>query len=179
VRARRLTSAQELSNVAWSYGKLGFAHPEMCVAHARTLTRAPRFRAFADVLADRDLFDFSGQAISITLWGFAAVRFDAPALFAKAARSILSRGLDRFIPQEIGNVVWAFATAKQRALHRAHVAADARARAMRAGNDELFAQARCCGSNPLLTCARVQVAKHCLQRGLGDFNRCARLRLCS
>lgn len=139
--------------MTWSFGKLGFAHPEMCAAapcsrirqDVRTLTRRAtetarcRFRAFADALVDRDLSDFSGQAISITLWGFAAVRFDAPALFAKAARSVLSRGLDRFIPQEVGNILWAFATARQRQpLSRVtprltHAHADRQRRALRAG----------------------------------------------
>jgi len=93
-------NSQELSNTVWAYAKLGYHHPQLFHAIART--SIPK------------LDTFYPQGISNTIWAYATVNHkDVPDLFDAIAQTLVknnNRILEKLNSQELSNVLWAFAT---------------------------------------------------------------------
>lgn len=97
---------QELSNLLWTYARLGAPHPDL-------------FRKTGDAVASLDgLQSFTGQALSNLVWSYAAAKERHPELFQKVADHILSleswgNSVGRqgeFNARGVANFLWAYAT---------------------------------------------------------------------
>ena len=87
---------QDISNLCWAYAKVGLGHVDMRIL---------------DLLiegATQSIADFKPQALANTVWAFATLNHEAPALFDTIAAASQSSIAD-FKPQELANTAWAFA----------------------------------------------------------------------
>ena len=90
-------SSQGLSNLAWSFAKLGHCHPELFheISIALAAQRQPP----------------NGQDIANTLWAFATVGYHDEDAFERTLSRVNRRTINTMQLQEISNVFWAIGTA--------------------------------------------------------------------
>jgi hypothetical protein len=93
-------NSQDLSNMLWSYAKLGTSNSVL-------------FKAAGDLIVDmNDLSGFNSQDISNIVWSYATAGESHPKLFSKLGYHIVAMwDLSGFKPQGLSNIIWAFATA--------------------------------------------------------------------
>ena len=98
LRGFKSIRARSLSNLMWSYAKLGYHGNHSIVRH------------LSDQVPTVTVDDFIPQELANTLWAWATMRHQPSGdAFAALERRMLAC-VDDFIPQDLSNTVWAWAT---------------------------------------------------------------------
>jgi len=88
--------SQEIANTLWALAKCPCDCPALFDVLGRT------------VASHGTIWGFKAQELSSTLWAFATARFKCPALFELAEAAAIQRKSE-MSPQNIANILWAFA----------------------------------------------------------------------
>jgi hypothetical protein len=117
---------QELSNIVWAMARAEMElgddqdafDTSLLVLYTSKRPPAPQdpvvvvFGIVAQELLRRP-FDFKPQEVKDVLWSFSKIGIRHPALFKFVAQHLVTRGMDDFSPQGLGNLAWAYARQAQ------------------------------------------------------------------